>query len=57
MADTRYKLTMAGFEFWKVLVAAVVAAAAIAGVLGYKIGQTPPQTITVHIAHDAGIVR
>jgi hypothetical protein len=45
--DTHYKLTMAGFEFWKVLIAGVIAAAAIAGVLGYKLGSIPPAPIVI----------
>jgi hypothetical protein len=46
-ADTHYKLTMAGFEFWKVLIAGIIAAAAIAGVLGYKLGSIPPAPIVI----------
>ena len=46
-ADTHYKLTMAGFEFWKVLIAAVIAATATAGFLGYKLGSTPPAPIII----------
>jgi len=42
-----HKLTMAGYEFWKVLIAATVAVAAIAGFLGYKIGRIPPAPIII----------
>lgn len=46
-ADTRYKLTLTRVEPWKLVIAAVIAAAAIGGLAGYKLGSTPPQPIII----------
>jgi hypothetical protein len=46
-ADTDYKRTLTRWEPWKVIITAVVAAAAIAGFVGYKIGSIPPAPIII----------
>jgi len=49
-ADTQYQLTIAGWEAWKVFIAALVAVAAVAGFLGYKLAQVPPTPIVIQLA-------
>jgi hypothetical protein len=46
-ADTRYKITLTRVEPWKVIIAAVIAAAAIGGLAGYKLGSMPPEQIII----------
>jgi hypothetical protein len=46
-ADTRYKLTLTRVEPWKLVIAAIIAAAAIGGLAGYKLGSPPPQQIII----------
>jgi hypothetical protein len=41
-ADTRYGITLTRVEPWNVIIAAVIAAAAIGGLAGYKLGSMPP---------------
>jgi hypothetical protein len=42
-ADTRYKVTLTRVEPWKV----IIAAPAIGGLAGYKLGSMPPQQIII----------
>jgi hypothetical protein len=46
-ADTRYEVTLARIEPWKVIIASVIAAAAIGGLTGYKLRSMPPQQIII----------
>lgn len=45
--DSDYKRTMRRWEPWKVIITAIAAAAALGGVVGYKIGSTPPAPIII----------
>jgi hypothetical protein len=45
--DTDYKRGLLRFDPWKIVIAAFAAAGIIFGVLGYKLGSTPPAPIII----------
>lgn len=52
-ADTAYKQGLLRFEPWKIVIAALAAGSilfgALGGLVGYKIGSTPPQPIVIQL--------
>ena len=53
-ADTNYKITLTRLEPWKTILAVTAAIAVlvgvVAGLVGYKIGSTPPAPIIIQQA-------
>jgi hypothetical protein len=46
-ADTRHEITVMRVEPWRVIIAAIIAAAAIGGLAGYKLGSMRPVQIII----------